>query len=156
MAFPVSYKKLAMEVEDFLSAEEEGRIIEAIKSAESRTSGEIRVHLERNLKVDPILRAEEIFCLLGMDRTTYKNGVLFYVAVDDHRFAVIGDEGIDKVVPDDFWDSIKNEVVQEFARGDHAKGLIAGILHAGEKLKEYFPYDHENGNELSDEISKHH
>ena len=156
MAFPVSYKKLAMEVEDFLSAEEEGRIIEAIKRAESRTSGEIRVHLERNLKVDPILRAEEIFCLLGMDRTTYKNGVLFYVAVDDHRFAVIGDEGIDKVVPDDFWDSIKNEVVQEFARGDHAKGLIAGILHAGEKLKEYFPYDHENGNELSDEISKHH
>ncbi len=145
-----------MEVEDFLTAEEESRIIQAIQKAEGRTSGEIRVHLERNLKKDPIIRAEEVFCLLGMDRTTYKNGVLFYVAVDDHQFAVIGDEGIDKVVPEDFWKSIKEEVIREFTRGDHAKGLIAGILHAGEKLKEFFPYDHENGNELSDEISKHH
>ena len=145
-----------MEVEDFLTAEEEQRIVEAIIEAENHTSGEIRVHLERGLDKDPIRRAEEVFYFLGMDGTRNQNGILFYVAVDDHRFAVIGDKGIDQVVPDDFWESIKNEVIEEFREHNHARGLIRGILHAGQKLKEFFPVDDDDRNELSDAISKKH
>ena len=130
--------------------------MEAIIEAESHTSGEIRVHLERGLDKDPIRRAEEVFFFLGMDGTRNQNGILFYVAVDDHRFAVIGDKGIDQVVPDDFWESIKNEVIQEFRERNFARGLILGILHAGQKLKEFFPVDDDDRNELTNAISKKH
>lgn len=145
-----------MEVKEFLSAEQEQLVVDAIREAEKNTSGEVRVHFEKNSQKDPIKRAQEVFFLLEMDKTQDKNGVLFYVAVDDHRFAIIGDEGINNVVPDDFWESIKDEVINEFVKGDHGKGLVMGILHAGEKLKEYFPYQENDSNELSDEISKHH
>lgn len=145
-----------MQVENFLNDEQEQQVVDAICQAELKTSGEIRVHLEKNLKKDPMERAEEVFFLLGMNKTKFKNGVLIYVAVDDHRFAIIGDEGIDKVVPADFWESIKSEVLDEFKKGNHAEGLVKGILHAGEKLKEFFPYDGKDSNELSDQISKHH
>ena len=83
-------------------------------------------------------------------------GILFEVAGADHRFAVIGDKGIDQVVPDDFWESIKNEVIEEFREHNHARGLIRGILHAGQKLKEFFPVDDDDRNELTNAISKKH
>ena len=145
-----------MEVSEFLSKQEEQQVVEAIREAEGHTSGEIRVHFERNLDKEPMKRAEEVFCYLRMDRTEKKNGVLFYVAVDDHQFAVLGDHGIDEVVPDDFWESIRDEVIAEFRVGKHAKGLVAGILHAGEKLKEFFPVEGDHKNELPDQISKNH
>lgn len=145
-----------MEVEDFLTPEQEQFIVDAIREAEKNTSGEIRVDFEKNLQKDPIERAQEVFFKLEMDKTKYKNGVLFYVAVDDHRFAIIGDEGIDKAVPDDFWESVKNEVISEFIKGNFAEGLVKGILHTGEKLKQYFPYKDDDKNELPDEISKRH
>lgn len=143
------------ELEDFLTKEEEESIVKAIKEAETATSGEIRVHLENNkLTKDCLEHAKEIFHLLHMDETKDKNGVLFYVAVHSHQFAVIGDQGIDKVVPDDFWESVKDSVVSEFANGKQAEGLIAGILEAGKKLQEFFPYQSDDQNELSDELSK--
>lgn len=145
-----------MEVKDFLTWEEEQQVIDAIQEAEGNTSGEIRVHLEKSLYKDPIDRAKDVFCFLGMEKTRLKNGVLFYVAVDDHRFAIIGDKGINDLVPEDFWESIKNEVMEEFSKGNPAQGLVKGILHAGEKLKEFFPLDGDGKNELSDQISKHH
>ncbi len=139
-----------------MTAEEEQRIVEAIIEAENQTSGEIRVHLEKAVEKDPIQRAQEVFFFLGMDGTENQNGILFYVAVDDHRFAVIGDKGIDAVVPDDFWESIKDEVITEFKSGKYARGLVQGILHAGEKLKEFFPVEDSDRNELPDSISKNH
>lgn len=145
-----------MEVEQFLTKQEEKEIINAIIKAEKNTSGEIRVHLEKSLNEDAIKRAQEVFYSLGMHNTEFKNGVLFYVAVDDHQFAVIGDEGIDKKVPDDFWESIKDEVLNEFVKGNPTEGLVQGILHAGEKLQEYFPFNDKDENELPDEISKRH
>lgn len=145
-----------MEVEQFLTKTQEQEVIDAIREAEKNTSGEIRVHFEKSLNEDALKRAQEVFCQLEMDQTKFKNGVLFYVAVDDHQFAIIGDEGIDKMVPDDFWESIRDEVISEFVKGDHANGLVKGILHAGEKLKEYFPFGDKDENELSDEISKRH
>ncbi len=143
-----------MQVEDFLTKKEEEKIIAAIRKAETATSGEIRVHFEKNLNKDCLERAQELFFYLKMENTKDKNGVLFYVAVDDHQFAIIGDEGIDKVVPDDFWESVKNIVVKEFAKGNNANGLVMGILEAGQKLQQYFPYQKDDINEISDEISK--
>lgn len=145
-----------MEVAQFLTKQQEQEVINSIQEAEKNTSGEIRVHFEKSVDQDPIARAKEVFYQLEMHNTKFKNGILFYVAVDDHQFAVLGDEGIDKVVPDDFWESIKDEVLNEFKLGNHSKGLVLGILHTGEKLKEYFPFNDDDINELSDEISKGH
>ncbi|MEN8125329.1 MAG: TPM domain-containing protein [Bacteroidota bacterium] len=141
-------------VEDFLTSEEENEIVVAIKEAEKNTSGEIRVHIESCTHIKCFERAKEIFYFLNMHNTKDKNGVLFYVAVDDREFAIIGDEGIDKVVPDGFWDSVKNRVTGEFAKDNHGDGLVLGIIEAGQKLQQYFPYQRDDINELPDEISK--
>ncbi len=141
-------------IEDFLSLEDEEKIVQAILEAEKETSGEIRVHVEKESSVETLERAKEVFYYLKMDQTKEKNGVLFYVSVQDQKFAVIGDEGIDKVVPDDFWESVKEVVTSEFKKGNYSKGLELGILEAGKKLQAYFPYYEDDKNELSDEISK--
>ena len=140
-------------VEDFLTAVEESQIIEAIKIAEKNTSGEIRVHLERTADKDPLERAKDVFCFLKMDETKDHNGVLFYVAVDDKQFAVLGDVGIDKAVPTDFWNSVKSTVLEQFSNGNYAVGLEAGILETGNKLQEYFPYQTNDNEELTNDIS---
>lgn len=145
---------MSSHVEEFLSEADEQRIIEAIRTAEIATSGEIRVHLENKLNKDCLERAKEVFYYLKMEDTKDKNGVLFYVAVDDKKFAVIGDEGIDKVVPPDFWKSITKTVTGEFSKGNKANGLVLGIVEAGQKLQQYFPYQKGDLNELSNEISK--
>ncbi|HHC78874.1 MAG TPA: TPM domain-containing protein [Flavobacteriia bacterium] len=140
-------------VEDFLTAAQEQEIIDAIRTAEKDTSGEIRVHLEKCTEKDTLERAKEVFYFLKMDETKQHNGVLFYVAVEDKKFAVLGDVGIDKVVPDTFWDSVKDTVLEKFKNNHFAKGLKLGILEAGTKLKQYFPYRHDDKNELPDSIS---
>ncbi len=143
-----------MNPEEFLNQEEEKQIIEAIRKAEKNTSGEIRVHLEMNNQKPSIERAWEVFDFIGMDKTERKNGILFYVDVEQHVFSIIGDTGIDKLVPEDFWDSIKNRVVEKFKDAHYAQGLIDGIEAVGHKLKKYFPYQSNDINELPDEISK--
>jgi len=142
------------EVEKFLTAEEELRLIGAIKVAENNTSGEIRIHIEKSTNEPPLERALEVFCFLKMDATALKNGVLLYVAVDSKKFAILGDEGINKVVPDDFWDAEKELVISYFKKGDYVTGLELGVLEVGKKLKEFFPHLSDDINELSDEISK--
>lgn len=140
-------------VEDFLTATQEQQIIDAIRNAEKNTSGEIRVHIEKYSKKDTIIRATEVFYFLKMDKTNNRNGVLFYLAVDDKKFAVIGDEKINEKVPTDFWESTKNTVLQEFKNGNFTNGLIKGILQTGEQLKKYYPFQDDDLNELTDEIS---
>lgn len=142
------------QIEGFLTKEEEQKIVEAIRDAEVATSGEIRVHIENKSTDNCLEHAKEIFHLLHMDETEEKNGVLFYVAVKDKQFAIIGDSGIDKVVPDDFWESVKNTVTSEFSKGNKANGLVLGIVEAGQKLQQFFPFQKDDKNELSDEISK--
>ncbi len=141
-------------VESFLTPAEESAIVAAIASAERATSGEIRLHIERLCSGDPLERAKQVFELLEMHKTEQKNGVLFYLAVDDHKFAICGDQGIDAVVPADFWNSTKEMLASHFKRGAFADGLIAGIALAGEQLKKYFPFEKGDQNELSNEISK--
>jgi len=140
-------------VEDFLTAVQEQEIIDAIRLAEKNTSGEIRVHLEKSTKKEALERAKEVFYFLKMDTTQHHNGVLFYVAVDDKKFSIVGDKGIDNLVPDNFWDGIKDNVISEFKKGNYTEGLKQGILESGIKLKQYFPYQSNDKNELPDSIS---
>jgi uncharacterized membrane protein len=141
-------------IEDFLSAEEEQEIIEAIRMAEKNTSGEIRVHIEKTSKTDAFNRALEVFHDLKMDNTKQQNGVLIYVAVEDKTFVIYGDKGINDVVPKDFWDSTKNVIQSHFKNGHFKQGLLEGILNAGEQLETFFPWEHGDINELPNEVSK--
>jgi uncharacterized membrane protein len=102
------------DLEGFLTKVEEDGIVEAIKEAEMNTSGEIRVHLEEHSQVDSFDRAKKVFSSLEMHKTDLRNGVLFYVGVQDHSFVILGDQGIDKVVADDFWESTKDLVIASF------------------------------------------
>lgn len=140
-------------VEDFLTTTEEQNIIEAIREAEKDTSGEIRVHLEKTTEKDALERAKEVFYFLKMDETKMQNGVLFYVAIDDHKISVLGDKGLNEVVPDDFWNSIKDTIVEQFSKGRYVVGLEQAIAETGKKLKEFFPILPDDSNELSDNIS---
>lgn len=137
----------------FFTKEEQQNIVAAIKEAELNTSGEIRVHIENHCKEEALERAAEVFYDLKMNRTAARNGILFYLAVKDRKFAIIGDEGINKEVEHDFWNDIKDEMISNFKENKFAEGLIVGILKCGDKLKEYFPYQNDDVNELSDEIS---
>ena len=142
------------QIEDFLTADEEKQIIEAIRIAEKNTSGEIRVHIEKTSKIDVYERALEVFHLLKMDNTKLQNGVLIYVAVEDRNFVIFGDEGINNVVEEDFWDSTKNVMQSHFKRGHFKQGLVDGIIKAGKQLETFFPWELGDKNELPDDISK--
>lgn len=138
---------------NFFTKEQQSAIVEAIKEAELNTSGEIRVHLDSRCRKSTLDRAVEVFRMLKMDKTEQRNGVLFYLSVKDRKFAIIGDEGINKVVESDFWEDIKNAMSENFAKGDFVAGLTEGIRRSGAKLKKHFPIQPDDVNELSDEIS---
>jgi uncharacterized membrane protein len=140
--------------EYFLNKQEEEEVIDAIQIAEQNTSGEIRVHIEKDSKKDAFERAKEVFHILEMDHTKLQNGVLIYVSLKNRTFAICGDKGINAVVPTDFWDSTKNIIQLHFKKGEFKQGLIEGILLAGEQMKKHFPWQKDDFNELTDEISK--
>lgn len=137
----------------FLGPEAEKQVIQAIQQAERDTSGEIRVHLDTHSDKTPLARAKEVFAHLNMHRTQARNGVLFYVAVDDKTFAIFGDEGIDQAVPEDFWESIRDTLCLHFKAGRFVQGLVEGIAQTGKALKAYFPHQRDDVNELPDDIS---
>ncbi len=141
-------------IEDFISEAEEQEIVEAIREAEKHTSGEIRIHIERTAPSDAINRAAEVFHFLKMDNTKAQNGVLIYLALESRVFVIYGDIGIDKVVPDGFWNSTRDVMQTHFKQGEFKQGIIEGILKAGEQLQKYFPWQKDDKNELPDEISK--
>jgi uncharacterized membrane protein len=126
-------------IEQFLTAEEEQEIIIAIRDAEKNTSGEIRVHIERESELDAFERAMEVFHYLKMDNTKQQNGVLIYVAVDAKTFVIYGDKGINDVVPTNFWDSTKDLMQSHFKANRFKQGLIEGVLKAGGELEVHFP-----------------
>jgi uncharacterized membrane protein len=142
-----------MKTKDFLSHDEKAEIISAIREAELRTSGEVRVHIEKKCKGDILDRAAYIFEKLKMHKTDLRNGVLFYLALNDKKFAILGDRGINEKVPENFWNDIKIMMEQHFMNGQMVIGLKEGILTAGEHLKIHFPHKKDDVNELSDEIS---
>lgn len=140
-------------IEDFLSKEEQQEVIAAIQKAERNTSGEIRVHIEKSPAKDAFDHAAEIFDLLRMENTQQRNGVLLYIAIETRDLVILGDIGINEVVPNDFWETTKDAIVKEFKKGDYKQGLINGILTAGKQLKKHFPYKKGTKNELPDDLS---
>ncbi len=137
----------------FFSQQQQQEILTAIQKAESFNSGEIRLHLEDHCKGDPFQRGLALFAKLKMHTTAEKNGVLFYLAVTDRKFAIIADEGINNKVPKGFWDDIKDKMREQFVNAAFLEGLITGITSAGQQLGVHFRRQKNDKNELSDEIS---
>jgi len=137
----------------FFSKEEKQKILHAIAEAEKASSGEIRVHIDNKCAGEVLDCASHAFAKLKMHKTQLRNGVLFYLAVRSKKFAVLGDIGINQKVPENFWDEIKVEMHKAFLKGDFVGGLSDGIISAGLQLKQHFPYQTDDKNELSDEIS---
>jgi len=137
----------------FFTKKAQSLIKDAIEEAEMNTSGEIRVHIDNICREDVLDRAAWWFEKLEMHRTAQRNGVLFYMAVSDRKFAILGDTGINAKTGENFWDQIKDEMEKHFMKNEFTEGLRKGILMAGEQLKKHFPYQSDDVNELSDEIS---
>lgn len=142
-----------MPARKFLSEEDEQQIIKAISDAEEFTTGEIRVHIEFKCKKNPLDRAKALFHELEMDQTEARNGVILYIASDDRKVAVYGDEGISSQVEDDFWQAEINKLIMEFKAGNFEQGIESVVGDIGEKLKRYYPSDGSDPNELGNEIS---
>ena len=142
-----------MKASSFFTKEQQAHIREAITEAEKETSGEIRVHIETRLSGDILDRASWIFKRIGMHQTKERNGVLFYLAVRNRKFAIIGDAGLNAKVSEGFWDKIKGIMEVDFREKKFTEGLAKGILMAGNQLREHFPHLATDVNELSDEIS---
>jgi uncharacterized membrane protein len=133
--------------------EEQQRIRKGIEEAENRSSGEIRVCIEKKCSEAVLDRAAKYFQQLNMHKTKLRHGVLIYVATVDRKFAIIGDAGINKVVPANFWDSTKEDMLQHFKYGDIVEGIVTGLKIAGEQLQKYFPHTSDTNNELPDDIA---
>ena len=144
---------MSKQATEFFSPTEELLILDAIRQAETDSSGEVRIHIEKKCKTDVLDRASYVFDLLKMQKTKLRNGVLFYLAIEDKKFAIIGDVGINAKVSDDFWDDIKTLMLNHFKQKEFAEGLVNGILKSGEQLKAHFPYLDGDINELPDDIS---
>lgn len=138
---------------DFFKPADETKIIAAIQAAEQNTSGEIRVHLHEKIDKTLMKDAQKAFKKMGMQKTAARNGVLIFLVPLQKQFAILGDIGIDEVVPDNFWDAVKDKMQEQFRAGNFVDGVCAGIHEVGEQLKVYFPYQSDDINELPDEIS---
>lgn len=136
----------------FLTEQEQDQITGAIAEVEHLTSGEIRVAVEKHCKGEPFERAAGFFDKLGMNKTVMHHGVLIYIAYQDKKFAILGDKGINQIVPPDFWDTTHVAMKAHFAAGNFAGGLLAGIKLAGEVLAAHFPQRNGDINELPNDI----
>jgi uncharacterized membrane protein len=148
-----SAKTTVTSAREFFTPDQRKRILGAIRNAELDTSGEIRVHIEKTCPGDVLDRAAFVFGKLNIHKTELRNGVLFYLAYGNRKFAFIGDKGINAVVPEDFWDGLKMKALVHFRDGKFTEGLAEAIEATGEKLKQYFPRKQNDVNELPDEIS---
>ncbi|NIV15207.1 MAG: TPM domain-containing protein [Aliifodinibius sp.] len=137
-----------------MSKQEEQQIVEAINTAEQKTSGEVRIHLEHHCEGDALDRADKVFHDLGMDETKLQNGVLIYVATEDHKAAVYAGKGIHREVEEGFWDDVLQILISHFKQEEYEQGIEEAVHKVGNKLEELFPY-HQKGDldELSNEIS---
>jgi uncharacterized membrane protein len=142
-----------VEIEDWMTPEELLRVRGAVRDAEQRTSGEIRVHLDVAIMDDVLDHAAWVFNQLGMDHTKERNGVLLYVSVPGHQVAVIGDQAIHAKLGEGYWQGVLDTVLEHFRQDRFCEGLCEGVHLLGEKLREHFPFDRGDRNELHDEVS---
>lgn len=137
----------------FFTDEQQNNIKAAIERAEAKTSGEIVVHLDDKCDEDVMDRAAYIFDFLNLQKTKYRNGVLFYISIEDHKFAILGDAGINAKVEEGFWDTTRDIVISNFREEKYEQGLIKAIDEAGRRLKEHFPFTEDTRDELSNDLS---
>ena len=146
-------KDNVMQLDDFISIPDQRRVVNAIGDAETMTSGEIRVHITPKCRNDVMKAAAKTFNKLKMYKTRHRNGVLIYLAFESRKFAILGDAGINAVVPQGYWEQEKDTLLEHLKAGDPATGLCQVIASVGEKLKTFFPIEEDDKNELSNEIS---
>jgi len=144
---------MTVSAKKFFTPEQQEDIKQAVLNAELDTSGEIRVHLENQCSGDVLIRATQIFEKLKMNDTKLRNGVLIYLAIENRKFAIIGDSGINAVVPENFWEQIKVNMLNRFRDGEFTIGLTEAVTATGVQLKEHFPHQSSDVNELPDDIS---
>jgi uncharacterized membrane protein len=137
----------------FFSKDQQFQILTAIREAEESTSGEIRVHIETSCSEDVLDRGAWLFIKLGMHKTAARNSILFYLAIKERKYVILGDAGINAIVPEDFWDNVNMLLQKNFTKGKFTEGLVEGILMAGQQLKIHFPHMKDDINELPDELS---
>lgn len=137
---------------DLFSVEDRKLVFNAIRSAELKTSGELRVYVDDECKGDVLDRAAFVFAQLKMHETKLRNGVLIYLAVKDHKFAIIGDAGINALTGNDFWNKIKDQMLVFFKENKFTEGLVYGVQAAGDALVNYFPRTADDKNELADDM----
>lgn len=138
----------------FFTESEQKVIVEAIRLAETDTSGEIRVHIDSSVEGEEVVKhAAKIFDKLGMEKTKLRNAVLIYIAKDSRKLAIWADKGINDVVPKGYWESTTDLMRSYFRAGQYAEGTVKGIAMIGQKLKAYFPIGDEDKNEITDDLS---
>ncbi|MEN9346344.1 MAG: hypothetical protein RLZZ60_1813 [Bacteroidota bacterium] len=137
----------------FFSPQEAEAIQQSIVEAERLSSGEIRVHIDRNCKGNVLDKAQAVFTKLGMQSTQLRNGVLIYLVPKQKLMAIIGDVGIHEKVGQDFWDNIYLQMKTDFAKEQYCEGLQTAVLSVGKALQTHFPIQDNDQNELSNTIS---
>ena len=142
-----------MRTREFLSKLKHDRIIQAIREAESKTSGEIRVLIQRGkLNSDPFVAARKKFHRLGMHKTRERNGVLIFVAPRVHKFAVVGDEAIHEKCGNEFWQRLVERMQTHFQNEKFSEALVEALNEIGSILARHFPKTFEDTNELPDDV----
>jgi uncharacterized membrane protein len=145
--------KPIMNASKFFTKKQKDTILKAIAEAEIKTSGEIKVHIENHCQTDVMNRAEAVFMELQLDKTEQRNGILIYIALTDRKVAILGDKGIDKATPENYWETELDALKKHFKEENYTGGIVSVINDIAEKLEEFFPYLSDDINELSDEIS---
>jgi uncharacterized membrane protein len=143
-----------MKARKFLNQLQHDEIVAAIRAAERKTSGEIRVFISRRPIEDPVAAAQVHFVELGMERTRERNGVLIFVAPRTHKFAVIGDTGVHSRCGDEFWRQMAGELSAHFRRSEFTRGIVSAVRKAGELLAQHFPRGPDDKNQLPDEVAR--
>jgi uncharacterized membrane protein len=143
---------LVMRAKEFLSELNHDDIVTAIREAELKTSGEIRVFISRQEPVDAVAAAQAHFTSLGMEKTKERNGVLIYVAPRVRKFAVIGDAAVHARCGNSFWEQVAGEMTGHFKKAEFSAGILHGVCKAGRLLAEHFPRGPGDENQLPDDI----
>jgi len=140
-------------LDQLITAEEQNRLLDKIAGIEKRSSGEVRIHVTGRRVEDPLEAARRTFTSLGMSATKRRNGVLVYLSLPSRRFAIVGDEGIDRVTPADYWESLRDAMAERFTAGGFCDGLLEILERVEEVLVQHFPYEQGDVDELPDELS---
>ena len=138
---------------NFLTAEETQRLDSAVKEAEKQTSGEIKVVLTRHCWTDILTKAAQIFQKHGLDKTERRNCAMIMLVLANREFLIYGDEGIHGKVGQHFWDDVRDAMLDKFKEDEFGEGLCVGVQRIGEKLAQFFPYQADDNDEISDEVA---